>query len=82
MKNWGDYMSHENIIRAWKDRNFRDGLGEVERSLLPENPAGICELTDAQLGGAAGGQSKPPTTSREDCGTGISTIFVNCPYDP
>lgn len=48
-------MSDENIIRAWKDENFRNSLGEKERTLLPENPAGLVELSDAELGAAAGG---------------------------
>jgi mersacidin/lichenicidin family type 2 lantibiotic len=82
MKNWGDYMSHENIIHAWKDENFREGLDEVERSLLPDNPAGYFELTDADLGGATGGQSKQPSTAYKECGTGILTVFGNCTYDP
>lgn len=48
-------MSHENIIRAWKDEDFRNSLSEEERSLLPENPSGLIELTDAELNGAVGG---------------------------
>jgi mersacidin/lichenicidin family type 2 lantibiotic len=48
-------MSHENIIRTWKDENFRNSLSEKERALLPENPAGLVELTDAELNAAAGG---------------------------
>lgn len=55
-------MSNENIIRAWKDADFRNSLSEKERSLLPENPAGLIELTDADLNGAVGGRpwTKPP----------------------
>ena len=75
-------MSHENIIRAWKDASFRDGLSETERSLLPSHPSGVFELTDADLDGATGGQSKPSMTAYEECGTGISTILIKCPYDP
>jgi mersacidin/lichenicidin family type 2 lantibiotic len=48
-------MSQENIIRAWKDEAFRNNLGEKERALLPEHPAGLVELTDEDLGVAAGG---------------------------
>ncbi len=48
-------MSHENIIRAWKDEDFRNSLSEKERTLLPEHPVGLAELTDAELGGVAGG---------------------------
>ena len=47
-------MSHENIIRVWKDQDFCNSLSEKERSLLPKNPAGF-ELTDADLSAATGG---------------------------
>lgn len=49
-------MSHETIIQAWKDEDFRNNLNEKERSLLPEHPAGLVELTDEDLGAAAGGR--------------------------
>jgi mersacidin/lichenicidin family type 2 lantibiotic len=49
-------MSHQKIIRAWKDEEYRRGLSEAERARLPENPAGLIELTDAELGAIAGGQ--------------------------
>jgi mersacidin/lichenicidin family type 2 lantibiotic len=48
-------MSTQNIIRAWKDKAYRESLSEAERALLPENPAGLIELTDADLDGVAGG---------------------------
>jgi mersacidin/lichenicidin family type 2 lantibiotic len=47
-------MNREQIIRAWKDEEYRAGLSESERALLPENPAGIIELADEQLGMAGG----------------------------
>lgn len=42
-------MSHKNIIRAWKDEEFRNSLSDEERALLPTNPAGLLELTDEAL---------------------------------
>jgi mersacidin/lichenicidin family type 2 lantibiotic len=54
-------MSHENIIRAWKDENFRNSLSENERQFLPKHPAGILELTDADLVGVGGGKGGSPT---------------------
>lgn len=48
-------MSHQDIIRAWKDREYRSSLSEVERALLPENPAGLIDLTDTELDAIAGG---------------------------
>jgi mersacidin/lichenicidin family type 2 lantibiotic len=43
------------IIRAWKDEEYRNSLSAAERAMLPENPAGMIELTDEDLDGAAGG---------------------------
>jgi mersacidin/lichenicidin family type 2 lantibiotic len=62
-------MSRQKIIRAWKDEEYRLGLSEAERALLPENPAGLIELTDAELGAIAGGQ-KSYTRRGEACGGG------------
>ncbi|WP_009630786.1 mersacidin/lichenicidin family type 2 lantibiotic [Synechocystis sp. PCC 7509] len=47
-------MSHENIVRAWKDTEFCNSLSEKERLLLPENPVGLVQLTDAELGAVVG----------------------------
>jgi mersacidin/lichenicidin family type 2 lantibiotic len=48
-------MSQENIIRAWKDAEFRNSLSQEERALLPEHPVGIVELVDADLKDVVGG---------------------------
>jgi mersacidin/lichenicidin family type 2 lantibiotic len=48
-------MSHEDIIRAWKDPEYRMSLSEEERAQLPEHPAGLIELTDAEMEAVAGG---------------------------
>ena len=45
------------IIRAWKDPEYRDSLSEEELVSLPSNPAGMIELSDAELGAAARGSS-------------------------
>jgi mersacidin/lichenicidin family type 2 lantibiotic len=44
-----------NIIRAWKDEEYRMSLSDEERSLLPDNPAGPMELSDAELDSIVGG---------------------------
>ncbi len=49
-------MSHETIIRAWKDEEFRTSLSEAERALLPAHPAGLIELSDADLDLVTGGR--------------------------
>jgi mersacidin/lichenicidin family type 2 lantibiotic len=51
-------MSKQTIIRAWKDEEYRRNLSEAERAALPENPAGLIELTDAQLGAVQGGRNQ------------------------
>jgi mersacidin/lichenicidin family type 2 lantibiotic len=49
-------LSVHEIIRAWKDKNFRNSLSEEQRSQLPANPAGLVEIDDAQLVQVAGGR--------------------------
>ena len=48
-------MSHPNIIRAWKDEEYRRSLSEAERALLPGHPAGLVELTEADMSRIDGG---------------------------
>ena len=45
-------MSHRDIIRAWKDADFRSSLSDSARALLPAHPAGLIELADPELNGA------------------------------
>ncbi|GHO92772.1 hypothetical protein KSF_028200 [Reticulibacter mediterranei] len=37
------------IIRAWKDEEYRNSLSSEELAMLPANPAGALELSDADL---------------------------------
>ena len=48
-------MSNEDIIRAWKNQEFRNSLSKEQRSQLPENPAGLIELSDTEMETVAGG---------------------------
>ena len=41
-------MANLDIIRAWKDEDFRRSLTEDERAQLPEHPSGAVELQDTQ----------------------------------
>ena len=50
-------MSHLDIIRAWKDEEYRLSLRTAERAQLPDKSEGLLELTDADLGAVAGGTS-------------------------
>ncbi len=48
-------MSYLDIIRAWKDEQYRASLSAEELARLPENPAGQIELEDRELGDVDGG---------------------------
>jgi mersacidin/lichenicidin family type 2 lantibiotic len=43
------------IVRAWKDQNYRASLSEEQLGQLPPNPAGEAELSDAELEAVYGG---------------------------
>ena len=60
-------MSHEAIIRAWKDESFRNSLTAEERALIPANPAGLIELDDAHLQVAAGALPPEAFTANHTC---------------
>jgi mersacidin/lichenicidin family type 2 lantibiotic len=42
-------MSNIDVIRAWKDEEYRLGLSETERKLIPAHPAGAAEISDDDL---------------------------------
>lgn len=65
-------MSGYDIIRAWKDEDYLESLSEEQRSQLPENPAGIVEMSDDDMENVAGGGSK------YYCGGGS---YYNCDND-
>ncbi len=48
-------MNNVDVIRAWKDEEYRLSLSDAERAQLPVHPAGLVELQDAELDQAAGG---------------------------
>ena len=48
-------MSKVDVIRAWKDEEYRLSLSEAERALLPESPAGLIDVSDGDLDQVAGG---------------------------
>ena len=47
-------LSNEEIIRAWKDENFRLSLSEAQRAQLPEHPAGAIQVQGSELDEATG----------------------------
>jgi mersacidin/lichenicidin family type 2 lantibiotic len=42
-------MSNQEIIRAWKDAEYRANLSEAARASLPAHPAGWLEVADSDL---------------------------------
>ena len=46
-------MKNVDIIRAWKDKSYRDSLTAEQLANLPANPAG--ELNEAELAAISGG---------------------------
>jgi mersacidin/lichenicidin family type 2 lantibiotic len=62
-----DTMSNLDIIRAWRDPDYRLSLSDAERKQLPEHPAGLVELNDIDLEGVVGSRG-PKNTSPQKCG--------------
>jgi mersacidin/lichenicidin family type 2 lantibiotic len=76
-------MSNIDIIRAWKDENYRNSLSDEQRSQLPENPAGFIELSDREMSVLAGGGNTGTGTGVDcvcacDKNTGTGTSAGNC----
>jgi mersacidin/lichenicidin family type 2 lantibiotic len=42
------------MIRAWKDEAYRDGLTPQQQALVLANPAGAIELTEEELASVDG----------------------------
>jgi mersacidin/lichenicidin family type 2 lantibiotic len=53
-------MSDIDIIRAWKDEEYRKSLTDEQRASIPPNPAGKMELTDMDMSAIAGGTEALP----------------------
>jgi mersacidin/lichenicidin family type 2 lantibiotic len=68
-------MSKADIIRAWKDPHYRQGLSNAELAALPENPAGRVELSDEELDGS----EMLVATTYATCTCTTATLQVTCP---
>jgi mersacidin/lichenicidin family type 2 lantibiotic len=47
-------MSTPDVIRSWKDEEYRLSLSKEQRAMLPVHPAGVIELADDELDAAGG----------------------------
>lgn len=76
-------MKKNDIIRAWKDEEFRRTLSADELAALPENPAGAVELEDADLDAAGGTEIAPvfdPFGSIANCSYDFYACGTGCIY--
>ncbi|HKS26454.1 MAG TPA: mersacidin/lichenicidin family type 2 lantibiotic [Pyrinomonadaceae bacterium] len=73
-------MRKINIVRAWKDEDYRQSLSEAERAMVPQNPAGMIELDDRDLGAVAGGTVFMPEAAMSErlLSFGCCTIWDEC----
>ena len=71
-------MNRLDIVRAWKDEEYRSSLTDAQRAALPGNPVGMVELNGAGLEGVAGGGNTKGlgTTSPAMC---QSSLAILCP---
>jgi mersacidin/lichenicidin family type 2 lantibiotic len=63
------------IVRAWKDEEYRASLSDEQRAALPQSPAELDELSDEQLEDIAGGLAGTGTVG---CNTNGCTNTVSC----
>ena len=59
-------MKNVDIIRAWTDSEYRESLSDAQRAELPDNPAGMVTLDDADLARMSGG-ARPIVTTAITC---------------
>lgn len=48
-------ISDIDVVRAWKDEEYRNSLTEVQRAQLPDNPAELIDLADVDIAVVRGG---------------------------
>jgi mersacidin/lichenicidin family type 2 lantibiotic len=70
-------MSKINVVRAWKDAKFRQSLSAEEQAMLPANPVGRVELSDAQL--SVSGAKGKETTNETLCTHPMFCTRLSCP---
>jgi mersacidin/lichenicidin family type 2 lantibiotic len=55
------------VVRAWKDPEYRKTLTPEELASLPENPAGAAEVSDEDIGNVSGGVKSRPSGTCQNC---------------
>lgn len=67
-------MNKVDVIRALRDEEYRSGLSEAERALLPDHPAGLVELSTEQISSVSGANPWATCIDPQLC----STVNVSC----
>lgn len=65
------------VVRAWKDPEYRLSLSVAELAMIPANPAGVVDLTDAAVDGVAGGTVTPIPTLIEKSSWNCVSFLIN-----
>jgi len=75
-------ISDIDVVRAWKDEEYRNSLSEEQKAQLPENPAGLVDLTDEATNGVVGAWSWGRVlTITAECGCRVTiTGRCRCPF--
>ena len=71
-------MKTIDIVRAWKDAEYRNSLSAEEQASLPANPA---ELSDGQMERVAGGMARRLTDVTLGGPTRCKTEYPECCYN-
>jgi mersacidin/lichenicidin family type 2 lantibiotic len=69
-------MSNVDVIRAWRDPQYRRGLSSEQLASLPQNPAGRVEISDQALNDASGAGRSAIITTAWFCT--LHTFFARC----
>ena len=61
------------VVRAWRDEEYRSSLSAEERASLPENPAGLATISDETLRSITGGCC---TSNYDYCSTWVCSCVT------
>ncbi len=67
-------MANNKIVQAWKNEEYRMAMTAEERASLPENPAGIVELTDEALDDLIAGSEDSDSCCWGSCGVVVAEV--------
>ncbi|MEA5507517.1 mersacidin/lichenicidin family type 2 lantibiotic [Halotia wernerae UHCC 0503] len=71
------HITDIDVVRAWKDEEYRSNLTEAQLAQLPENPAGLTDIMDEEMNDVIGGWRFPGVTKFLRCGR-VLTVTAEC----